>query len=52
MAIETLVETIQFLDEVGNGEDDLIQAILNGTESLVSDWCRRTFESTSYSLEK
>lgn len=52
MSIESLVQTINFLDEVGTGNDDLIQAILLESEKTVSTWCRRTFESTSYSLER
>jgi len=31
---------------------DLVQDILTETEKLVSNYCRRTFESTSYSLER
>ena len=52
MAIEKLLQTIEFLGAEDTGNDDLIHAILTEAEGFVSTWCRRTFESTSYSLEK
>lgn len=52
MSIVTLNDAIEFLEEGGTDNDDLINELLTETESFVSTWCRRTFESTSYSLER
>lgn len=52
MAIESLVNAIEFLQEIGTGNDSLIEEMLSETEGFVSSWCRRTFESTQYNLEK
>jgi len=52
MAIENVVNAIEFLEEIGNGNDDLIEECLTETEAFVAKWCRRTFESTSYTLER
>lgn len=52
MAIESHVQTIEFLGEIGQDNDDLIKALLTEAEYFVSTWCRRTFEQTSYTLEE
>lgn len=52
MAIVKLYDMQTFLDEHETGNDDIIQDILDSTEGYVSSYCRRTFESTSYSLER
>jgi len=52
MTIVSITETLTYLDEVGSNEEDRIQDVLTEVETYVSTFCRRTFESTSYSLER
>ena len=52
MAIVSITETLTYLDEIGSNNEDRIQDVLTETEKYVSTFCRRTFESTSYSLER
>jgi len=54
MAIVPIQEMLIFLDELGADASDqaAISGILAATESFVSTYCRRVFESTSYTLER
>jgi len=39
-------------DNAANDPTAIVSSILTSTEEFVSSWCRRTFESTSYTLER
>lgn len=52
MTIVTAGEVLSFLDEAGSDNEETIKAILEAVEKYVSTYCRRTFESTSYTREE
>lgn len=54
MTIETTANILTFL-EIDQGEDEnviLVTSIHTEVEKYISNYCRRTFEETSYSLER
>lgn len=52
MAIVSLEDAQLFLDNDEASEEEIIGVIINTVEAWVQSHCRRTFSSTSYSLEQ